>query len=264
MADVFELERGDAPLIVDVPHAGTFLPPALRERLTPVARTVPDTDWHVEKLYAFVPGTGATLLHATHSRYVVDLNRDPAGTALYAGADNTELCPTRTFANEAIYAAAAPSPDEIAARTRDCFLPYHRVLEAEIRRLRDRHGHVVVLDGHSIRAEVPRFFTGRLPDFNLGTADGRSCAPSLQALAADVLATSPPFTSIVNGRFKGGWITRSYGAPQDGVHVLQLEMAQAAYMDEAPPFPWDAARAQPLTRVLERLVAALLAWKPPA
>lgn len=263
MVDVFELVRGDAPLIVDVPHAGTFLPPALRERLTPVARTVPDTDWHVEKLYAFVPGTGATLLHATHSRYVVDLNRDPAGTALYADADNTELCPTRTFANEAIYAHGVPSPDEIAARTRDCFAPYHRVLEEEIRRVRDRHGHVVVLDGHSIRAEVPRFFAGRLPDFNLGTADGRSCAPSLQSLAAGVLATSPPFTSIVNGRFKGGWITRRYGAPQDGVHALQLEMVQAAYMDEAPPFAWDAARARPLAAVLERLVAALVAWRPP-
>jgi len=263
MADIFELVRGDAPLIVNVPHAGTFLPPDLRERMTAVARTVPDTDWHVEKLYGFVPRAGATLMHATHSRYVVDLNRDPAGVALYAGADNTELCPTRTFANEPIYATGVPAPDEIAARTRDCFAPYHRALEAELRRVRDRHGYVVLLDGHSIRAEVPRFFAGRLPDFNLGTADGRSCASSLQALAADVLAAAPPFTSIVNGRFKGGWITRRYGVPQDGVHALQLEMAQAAYMDEAPPFPWDAARAQPLAAVLERLVAALLAWKPP-
>ncbi len=264
MPEVFTILRGDAPLIVDVPHAGTFLPPGLRERLTPVARTVPDTDWHVEKLYAFVARAGATLLHAAHSRYVVDLNRDPAGVALYAGADNTELCPTRTFANEAIYAGDVPAQDEIEARVRDCFWPYHRVLEGEIRRVRERHGHVVVLDGHSIRAEVPRFFTGRLPDLNLGTADGGSCAPSLQALAADVLATSPPFTSVVNGRFKGGWITRRYGSPENGVHALQLEMAQAAYMDEAPPFPWDAARARPLAAVLERLVTVLLAWKPPA
>lgn len=264
MSDLLELLRGDAPLIVDVPHAGTFLPESLRERLTPVARTVPDTDWHVEKLYDFVPRTGATLLRATHSRYVVDLNRDPAGTALYRGADNTELCPTRTFANEAIYATDLPAGDEIAARTRDAFWPYHRVLEAEIERLRERHGYAVVLDGHSIPAQVPRFFAGRLPDFNLGTVDGTSCAPSLQALAAGVLAGASPFTSVVNGRFKGGWITRRYGAPDGGVHALQLEMAQAAYMDEAPPFRWDAARARPLVAVLERLVAALLTWKPPA
>ena len=262
MADLHELVRGDAALIVNVPHAGTFLPPALRARLTAAALAVPDTDWHVEKLYGFVPRTGATLVHATHSRYVVDLNRDPAGVALYAGADNTELCPTRTFDSEPIYAADVPAREEIEARTRDCFAPYHRALHAEIRRLRDRHGHVVLLDGHSIRAEVPRFFPGRLPDLNLGTADGASCASSLQAVAAGVLADCAPFTSIVNGRFKGGWITRHYGVPADGVHALQLELAQAAYMDEAPPFPWNAARARPLTTVLERLVAALLAWKP--
>lgn len=263
MPDLFELVRGDGPLVVNVPHAGTFLPAALRDRLTPVAHTVPDTDWHVEKLYGFVPRTGATLMHATHSRYVVDLNRDPAGVALYAGADNTELCPTRTFADEAIYLAAPPVPDEVEARKRGYFAPYHQALEAELRRVRERHGHVVLLDGHSIRAEVPRFFAGRLPDLNLGTADGASCASSLQRLAADVLAGAAPFTSIVNGRFKGGWITRHYGAPEQGVHALQLEMAEAAYMDEAPPFPWDPARARPLAAALERLVAALLAWKPP-
>lgn len=260
---LFELVRGDAPVIVNVPHAGTHVPPALAGRLTAAARAVPDTDWHVEKLYAFAPRLGVTMMHATHSRYVVDLNRDPAGVALYAGADNTELCPTRTFDNEAIYVGHPPDRDEVAARTREWFDPYHAVLTQEIDRIRRRHGYAILLDGHSIRAEVPRFFAGRLPDLNLGTAGGVSCDPSLQALAAQVLAGDSRFTSIVNGRFTGGWITRRHGAPATGVHALQLEMAQAAYMDEAPPYRWSAERGAGLAALLEELVRSLVAWTRP-
>jgi N-formylglutamate deformylase len=257
-----ELHAGDSPLLIDVPHAGTFLPPEMAARLTPVARTVPDTDWHVDKLYACARAAGATLLSATHSRIVVDLNRDPSGAALYPGADNTELCPTRTFANEPIYLEAAPGDAEIAARRTRYFDPYHAVLEREVERVRARHGHAVLLDGHSIRAEVPRFFAGRLPDLNLGTAGGASCAGDLQALAAGVLASAAEFTHVVNGRFKGGYVTRRYGQPERAVHALQLEMAQCAYMDEAPPYRWDARRAAPLGNVLARLVDALSAWQP--
>ena len=161
--NVCNLVRGDSPLVIDVPHAGTHLPPEIAARLTPAARALPDTDWHVEKLYAFARDAGATLVVATHSRYVVDLNRDPSGAALYPGADNTELCPTRTFANEAIYAEAGP-PDaaEIAARRATYFEPYHAQLAAEVERVRARHGHAILLDGHSIRSVVPRFFAGRL------------------------------------------------------------------------------------------------------
>ncbi len=263
MSALYTISRGELPLVVNVPHAGTFVPPALYERLTPIARTVPDTDWHVEKLYGFVPATGATLMAATHSRYVIDLNRDPAGTALYSGVDNTELCPVRTFANAPIYRDAAPPADEIATRTRTCFAPYHAALADEIGRVRERHGYVVVLDGHSVPAVVPRLFAGRLPDLNLGTVDGTSCDASLEAVAAKIIGDASPFTSIVNGRFKGGWITRHYGSPSAGVHALQLEIVQAAYMDEAPPFRWDRAYAARLVAVLERLVAALLVWKPP-
>jgi N-formylglutamate amidohydrolase len=224
---------------------------------------VPDTDWHVDRLVSFAPEAGMTLLCATHSRYVVDLNRDPSGVQLYAGADNTELCPTRTFGNAPIYAAEIlPAPEEIAARRRDYFDPYHAALHAEIERVRARHGFAIVLDAHSIPARVPRFFAGRLPDLNLGTADGASCSPALQAEAAQVLRDASGFTHVVNGRFKGGWITRHYGRPAADVHALQLEMAELAYMDEAPPYPWDPARAQALSDVLRRLVARLLAWRP--
>ncbi len=257
-----DLVRGGAPLVIDIPHAGTYLPPALVARLTPAARAVPDTDWHVEKLFAFARDADVTVIVATHSRYVVDLNRNPSGAVLYPGADNTELCPARTFGNEALYADRdAPDAAEVAARRAEYFVPYHALLAAEVERVRARHGRAILLDGHSIRSEVPRFFAGRLPDLNLGTADGASCAPAVQAAADVVLAGAEAFTSVVNGRFKGGYVTRHYGQPSRGVHALQLEIAQACYMDERPPYPWQGARAAPLVTVLERLVSALLATK---
>jgi len=256
-----DLVRGDSPLLVNVPHAGTHVPDAIRLRLSAAARVLPDTDWHVERLYAFARSTGVTVMAATHSRYVVDLNRDPSGAALYAGADNTELCPTRTFANEPVYDGEAPSADEVAARRATFFAPYHAMLAGEVERVRARHGYAVLLDGHSIEAQVPRFFAGRLPDLNLGTADGASCEAAAQALAAGILGASP-FSHVVNGRFKGGYITRHYGRPGQGVHALQLEVAQACYMQEGPPYAWQPDRAARLATVLERLVIALSEWRP--
>ncbi len=260
---LFDRWRGDAPLVVNVPHAGTHVPDAIALRLSPLARALPDTDWHVDRLYAFARATGATLAVATHSRYVVDLNRDPRGVALYPGADNTELCPTRTFANVPLYAPGdQPGEAEAAARRATFFAPYHAMLADEIARLRARHSHVVVLDGHSIPAVVPRFFDGRLPDLNLGTSDGASCDPAIGALALSVIAGTPRFSHVVNGRFKGGFITRHYGQPATGVHALQLEVAQPAYMEEGPPYAWDPGRADALATLLERLVVSLMEWRP--
>jgi len=258
-----EITRGDSPLVIDVPHAGTHVPETFAAHLSAAACALPDTDWHVEKLYGFASGAGATLVVATHSRYVVDLNRNPTGVSLYPGADVTELCPTRTFANEPIWTgAAAPDEAQVAARRAQYFDPYHAALAAEIERVRTRHGYAILLDGHSIRSEVPRFFAGRLPDLNLGTANGASCAESIQAASAGVLGAAAGFTHVVNGRFKGGYVTRHYGRPADHVHALQLEIAQACYMDEGPPYPWDAPRAAALQAVLARLVDTLVAWRP--
>jgi N-formylglutamate amidohydrolase len=260
ITDLYTIERGDAPLIVDIPHAGTFVPEPIASRLTSHARTVPDTDWHVDKLYDFVRELRVTMLVATHSRYVVDLNRDPSGVALYPGADNTELCPTRTFSGEPVYVTGCePDGDETAARRAAFFDPYHRALAVEIERLRNRHGEVVLLDGHSIVSEAPRFFSGRLPDLNLGTGGGNTAAPEVERIACDVLAGATGFTHAINGRFTGGYVTRHYGQPRRSVHALQLEMAQCCYMDEAPPYRYEPGRAAALVGVLQQLVRALLA-----
>ena len=249
------------PLIVSVPHAGTYLPPTIAKLLTPEGLGVPDTDWHVDKLYDFVPALGGTLMVATHSRIVADLNRDPAGDVLYAGASNTELCPTSTFFDEPIYRAGlAPDSTEIAMRIEQYWNPYHRQLLAEIARLKAQHGYCILLDGHSIVSEVPRFFPGRLADLNLGSADGKSCAPALAQSAFQCLSQADGFTAVHNGRFKGGYITRHYGDPANDVHALQLEMALRCFLDEAEPEHYDVTRAAPLKAVLKTLVEQLLRW----
>jgi N-formylglutamate deformylase len=261
MNALFTIERGDAPLIVNVPHAGTFLPDDIAANLTSIAKATPDTDWHVDALYRGVAAArGVTLMCATHSRVVVDLNRDPSGAALYPGASNTEICPSSTFRDEPHYLEGrAPDANEIARRVDRYWRPYHVQLAREIERLRARHGRCILLDGHSIVSIAPRFFAGRLPDLNLGTADGASCDAACATAAMAVLSAASGFTAVHNGRFKGGHITRHYGRPQQGVHALQLETAQCGYLDESMPTRFDAARAGPLVAVLGRLLDALLA-----
>lgn len=260
---LWKLQRGWSPLLINVPHAGTLIPASLAGRLTPAALAVPDTDWQVDRLYVPAIQQGASLMVATHSRIVVDLNRDPSGAALYPGASNTELCPTSTFDDRPHYLdGEVPDGHEIEARRRQYWQPYHDRLAEEIEAIRARHGYCILLDGHSIRSRVPRFFEGRLPDFNLGTAEGASCSASLASRVFSVLSEAPGFTAVHNGRFKGGYITRHYGEPARGVHALQIEKAQAAYMNEDQPGVHDAPAAAPLRAVLARVVAALLDWKP--
>lgn len=256
------LIAGSGPLLINVPHAGTHVPDEIRAGMTAEGEALPDTDWHVPFLYQHAVPAGATLLAATHSRYVIDLNRDPDGVPLYPDADNTELCPTLTFDNAPIYQPGrAPDAAAVASRMETCWAPYHALLRQQIDEIRERNGHVVLLDAHSIRSHVPRFFDGELPDLNLGTADGRSCSPALEARALEVLEQEADFTRVLNGRFKGGYITRHYGRPEQSVHALQLEIAQSAYMSEAAPYPWDADRALPLITVLRKLVDALISWR---
>ena len=231
--ETFSLHRGSAPLLVSVPHDGTALPEDIATRLTPSARRVPDTDWHVSRLYGFARELGASMIVPVYSRYVVDLNRPPDNASLYPGQNTTGLCPIVQFSGDPVYQAGAePSNGEIVERVETFWQPYHDALTAELARIRATHGRVVLWEGHSIRGVVPFLFEGRLPDFNLGTAGGTSCSPNLQTRLSNVLAAQPDFTHVVNGRFKGGYITRHYGEPSQDIDAIQLELAQRNYMDE--------------------------------
>ena len=257
------LHRGQAPLLVSLPHCGTWLPPALQTRLAPRALAVEDTDWHLAALYDFARPLGASLLLPRASRYLIDLNRPPDDAPMYPGANNTGLCPTRFFSGEPLYRdGEEPDADEIAARRSAWWQPYHDALAAELARLRDAHGHAVLFDGHSIRSELPWLFPGRLPDLNLGTADGASCDPALRDAAAATLSAQDRYSQVVDGRFKGGYITRHYGAPRHGVHALQLEMTWRCYLDEAAPAQWQPAIAAPVQPLLRRLLETLRDWRP--
>ena len=258
MNEIFSLHRGSAPLLVSLPHNGTEIPAEIGARLTPSARRVPDTDWHMAQLYDFARELGASVLVPSHSRYVVDLNRPSDDTSLYPGQNTTGLCPSVQFTGEAVYLAGQePSADEIAARVDRYWRPYHDALAGELARLHAQHGRAVLWDGHSIRSRVPFLFEGRLPDFNLGTANGASCAPALQERLTAVLVAHPHYTHVVNGRFKGGHITRHYGAPDAGIDAIQLELAQCIYMDEES-FEYLPERAAPVQALIRRLLECCL------
>ena len=258
----FTLHRGTRPLLVSMPHVGTHLPAKLAERLTPEARTVPDTDWHMDRVYECARELGASILMATHSRYVIDLNRPPDNQNLYPGQDTTGLCPVDTFDKTPIYADGTNGPDdaEVALRRGAVWHPYHNALQEELARLRAEHGTIGLWEAHSIRSMLPRFFEGKLPDLNLGTADGASCDPALAQRLLAIAQAAPGHTAVLNGRFKGGHITRHYGQPARNIHAVQLEMTQCSYMQESLPFdylPEVAARIQP---TLQQLIEAMLAF----
>jgi N-formylglutamate deformylase len=259
----FSLHRGPTPLLISMPHVGTLIPHDQQTRYTPRALAVEDTDWFLDRLYAFAAERGATLLAARESRYLIDLNRPSDNTPMYAGANNTELCPTRFFTGEPLYReGAAPDAAEVRRRVTQYWQPYHDTLAAELERLKAAHGHAVLFDAHSIKSELPWLFEGTLPHMNLGTADGRSCAPSLRAQLAVLLSSQDEFSQVVDGRFKGGHITRARGRPAEGVHAVQLEMCWRAYMDEGPPPAWSDAQAARVTPLLERLVQTMVEWRP--
>jgi N-formylglutamate deformylase len=255
---LYELSPGATPLLISMPHSGTYLPPELATRMTGAAREVPDTDWFIPQLYQFAGELGATVICATHSRYVVDLNRPPDGEPLYPGRRETGVCPIETFDGDDLYGAGdEPSPEEIAARLQRYWQPYHDQLLALL------HGHVanfgrcLLWDAHSIHSTLPGLFDGRLPDLNVGTADGRSCSPGIATQVVGMLAAQTEFTHVLNGRFKGGYITRHYGQPAAHIDAVQLEIAQSAYLREARAPIFDAAFAGPLQILLRQALSEL-------
>lgn len=231
--DTYTLERGSAPLLVSLPHDGSAIPDDIAACMHPRARQAPDTDWHVGKLYAFACELGASIIRPYWSRYVVDLNRPPDGHSLYPGQRGTGLVPEVMFDDRPIYLdGQAPDAGEVAVRVDAYWRPYHAALKQELARLHSEHGRAVLWEGHSIRSEVPMLFDGRLPDFNLGTAAGSSCRHALSKALDAVLKDQSDYTHVLDGRFKGGYITRHYGNPDAGIDAVQLELAQINYMDE--------------------------------
>lgn len=256
---VFRLHQGTAPLLVSLPHDGSAIPDVLAARMTSGAQRAPDTDWHVSRLYAFARGLGASILVPHHSRYVIDLNRPPDDVSLYPGQNTTGLCPIVRFSGDPVYLPGEePTPDEIDVRIGTYWRPYHDALRGELDRLRAEHGRVLLWEGHSIRGECPFLFDGRLPDLNVGTASGTSCAPERQARIEAALAAQGGHDWVLNGRFKGGFITRHYGDPANGIDAVQLEIAQRIYMDE-DTFEYDETLAASAQRAIRGLIEAALA-----
>jgi N-formylglutamate deformylase len=264
---VFQLQRGHVPLLISLPHVGTEIPPELAEHLVPRALISEDSDWHLERLYRpLAERLGASLIVPRYSRYVVDLNRPPDDQPLYPGASGgTGLVPTRFFTDDPLYRdGAEPDAAAIAARREAYWRPYHEAIAAELARLRAEHGRALLFDGHSIRSELPWLFEGELPALNLGTADGTSCAPAIAGRLGMLLAGQARFSHVVNGRFKGGYITRHYGQPEHSQHAVQLEMCQRCYMDEAldPRHAYDEAAAAQVAPLIQQMLQEMLACRP--
>jgi N-formylglutamate deformylase len=254
-----EQRHGSLPILISFPHSGTVLPESLRNRLTAAGLAIPDTDWFVPELYRrCLDSLDVSTLIATHSRYVVDLNRPADGSALYPGRIESAVCPTETFAGEPIYNGGQElSDEEIPDRIDRYWRPYHQALAAERDRLLAAYGHCLIWDAHSIRSHSPRLFEGELPELNLGTYSGRSAAPALVTRVVERLRAQQRFSHVVDGRFKGGHITRHFGLPARHVHAMQLEIAQRAYMSEQGAPQFDPPRAAPLSELIEQILAAL-------
>lgn len=264
MSDLLDIRRGDAPLVIALPHTGTEIPVALEDTFVSPWLARRDADWWVERLYAFAADMGATLVRTRISRSVIDVNRDPSGASLYPGQATTELCPTTSFDGEPLYRTADPDAEEVAQRSRLYFQPYHDALSAELDRLHARYGRVVLYDAHSIRSHIPRLFEGELPQFNIGTNGGATCDAALEA-AVVAAAAATGRSHVLNGRFRGGWTTRHYGRPANGYHAIQMELAIRSYLDEPGtptpdnwPVPFDPAT--PLIDDLKTIIAACIAF----
>jgi N-formylglutamate deformylase len=261
--EIYDFHAGPLPLLISIPHAGREVPHSMAEHFTNPALGLPDTDWHVEKLYAFARDLGACVIKANFSRYVVDLNRAPDSAALYAASPTTPVCPTASFAGSALYTAGRePDAAAIASRIEQFWQPYHTRIAQELGRLRARHGAVLLWDAHSIASEIPSLFAGVLPEFNFGTREGSSCPRAIADELAGIVTQDGRFTAVRDGRFKGGYITLHYGRPAEGVYAIQLELAQRAYMDESAPETWNPQRAEAAAKLIERVLMRYLELRP--
>ncbi|MEW7008433.1 N-formylglutamate deformylase [Lentilitoribacter sp. EG35] len=256
-----EITESSSPLILGLPHTGTIVPDDITDKLNPVGRALADTDWHIHNLYDGL--ADATTVRTPIHRYVIDVNRDPAGKSLYPGQNTTTLCPLTDFDGRTIYKDGfEPDEDEINHRCETYHKPYHTALADQIARVKSKHGFAILYDCHSIRGEIPFLFENRLPDLNIGTNNGTTCDGSVEALVTKECQDSEIFSNILNGRFKGGWTTRHYGKPKTSVHAIQMEIAQANYMIEKAPWTYLPERAEPLRALLSNILISLTNWRP--
>lgn len=260
----YHFYSGNSPILISMPHAGTGIPKDIKCRLTPKAMLLTDVDWHLPILYSMTKELDISVISAEYARYVIDINRSPENTSLYPGQDVTGLCPIDTFAKNAIYLEGKqPDENEIENRIKQYWQPYHQKLATELQRIKAIHGVAILLDAHSIASHVPRFFSGKLPDLNFGTVDSSSCDISLQEALASTMRESihaKAYSHVFNGRFKGGYITRHYGMPKMNIHAFQLEMSQCIYMEENPPYKYDAILALEVKPLLADLLETCLHW----
>jgi N-formylglutamate deformylase len=258
----FELSVGSSPLLVSIPHGGTYIPDDVKSTMTEQALGLPDTDWHVPKLYGFVRQRDVSVLEANYSRYYIDVNRSSKGESLYPGKSETELCPSKTFGDDDIYTGGmSPTDAEVRRRSALVWRPYHEALHRELGRIKSEFGYALLWDAHSIRSRVPRFFDGQLPDFNLGTGDGSSCPPELAQQLLALVSAHAEYSAVLNGRFKGGYITRQYGAPANDFVALQLELSQITYMDE-DTFDYDPGLSAAVIPIISELLDVVMAYTP--
>ncbi len=252
-----EVISGSGPVVLAQPHGGIEIPESILKRLNSEGQARADTDWHITRLYADLL-SDATVVSTPMHRYVIDANRDPADVSLYPGQNTTSLCPTTTFDGTPIYVdGQAPSSDEIEQRRSDYHQPYHDALHEQLERIRQKHGYVILYDCHSIRSVVPYLFEGPLPDFNIGTNSGSTCAAAIEHAVERHCKDAEDYRYVLNGRFKGGWTTRHYGQPQQGYHAIQMELAQCNYMHEEAPWEYDLASAHKLRAILRGLLTEL-------
>lgn len=250
----FELHQGTKPLLLSLPHNGAEIPESILSKLKPFAHSAPDTDWFVDQLYAFAKALGASILKPRYSRYVIDLNRSPDDVSLYPGQNTTGLCPLKAFTGESIYLdGQQPDHNEIVHRRTQYWQPYHSALHAELVRIKQQHGKVLLWEGHSIQPELPFLFEGKLPDLNLGTASGASLPDEFLSKFTDILSQQSRYTWVSNGRFKGGYITRHYAKPDARMYAFQLELSQSAYMDHSFKH-FDAEKAAPVQDLIKQLM----------
>jgi formiminoglutamase len=257
-----EITRGDSPVVLGLPHTGTELPDGIGDALNDRGRAIADTDWHIHDLYEGLL-VGVTSVRTHIHRYAIDVNRDPSGESLYPGQNTTGLCPATDFDGRPIYREGhSPDAAEVEQRRQAFHAPYHAALLAELERVKATHGFAVLYDCHSIRSRIPFLFDGTLPDFNIGTNNRTTCDPSIETAVLDRCKAAEGYSTVLNGRFKGGWTTRHYGRPEDGVHAIQMELAQSTYMEEHPPWSYEAGKARKLRGHLARILETLTHWRP--